>query len=119
MNVDLRDKPREFSVKKFTIKDYGKVHLGDDEMVSFVTKSGKEFDFVAKSWGFYATPSVNSRLKNEGFKTALVVNENNQLYIMAVEKEKIEEFLAYTKDGQNNTVLCWLDEWLLNNQGVK
>lgn len=112
MRIDIKNIPREFTVKKFTIKDYGKIYLDNDEMVSFKTKSGKEFDFAAKEWGFYATPSVNSRLKNEGFKTALVVNENNQLYVMSVEKEKLKEFYEYLKDEQDNRVLCWLDEWL-------
>ena len=112
MRTELREEPRVFGVKKFSIKDFGKVYLDDDEMLSFVTKSGKELDFTAKSWGFYATPSVNSRLKNQGFKTALVVNESNQLYIMAVEKEKLNEFFDYLKDEQDNRVLCWLDEWM-------
>lgn len=112
MRTDLKETPRIFEIKKFSIKDFGKIFLNDSEMVSFVTQSGKEFDFTAKSWGFYATPSVNSRLKNEGFKTALVVNENNQLYIMAVEKERMDAFFEYLKDEQENRILCWLDEWL-------
>ncbi len=113
MKTEIKGSPREFKVKKFTIKDFGKIHLDNDEMISFVTKSGKEYDFTAKSWGFYATPSVNSRLKNQGFKTALVLNENNQLYVMSVESEKMDEFCAYIKDGQDNRVICWLDEWMI------
>ncbi len=112
MRVELKEEPRVFNVKGYMVKDYGKIYLEDSEMVSFKTRSGKEFDFAAKEWGFYATPSVNSRLKDEGFKTALVANENNQLYVMSVEKEKLEEFFAYLKNRQNNRVLCWLDEWL-------
>lgn len=114
MRTELKENPREFQVKKFTIKDYGKVYLEDGEMVSFVTESGKEFDFTAKSWGFYVTPSVNSRLLKQGFKTALVTNESNQLYVMSVEKEKLEEFYTYLKDGQDNRVICWIDEWIQN-----
>lgn len=112
MRTDLKEEPRVFGVKGHSVKDYGKIYLDDGEMVSFVTKSGKEFDFAAKEWGFYATPSLNSRLKNEGFKTALVANENNQLYVMSVEKERLEEFFLYLKERQDNRVLCWLDEWL-------
>lgn len=118
MKLDIKETPREFKAKKFTIKDYGKIFLDSDEMVSFVTNGGKEFDFAAKSWGFYATPSVNARLKNQGFKTALVVNENNQLYIMAVEKDKLAEFFEYLKDEQDNRVLCWLDEWLPSAESI-
>ena len=110
MKVLIKNTPREFEVSNITLKDYGKIELQANEMISFKTLSGKEYDFVAKEWGFYATPSINSRLKNEGFKTALVVNENNQLYIMAVEKEKIEEFKKYLRDD-NQKLICWLDEW--------
>ena len=112
MKLDIKETPREFKVKKFVIKDYGKIYLEAGEMLSFVTQSGKEFDFTAKKWGFYATPSVNSRLKNQGFKTALVTNENNQLYVMVVEKDKLTDFLEYLKDEQNHSVVCWIDEWL-------
>lgn len=118
MKIDIKETPREFKAKKFTIRDYGKIFLDSDEMVSFVTKDGKEFDFTAKNWGFYATPSMNSRLTNQGFKTALVVNENNQLYIMAVEKDKLIEFFEYLKDEQDNRVLCWLDEWLPSRESI-
>jgi len=80
-------------------------------MISFQTKSNKEYDFVAKEWGFYATPSINGRLKKEGFKTALVMNEHKNIYVMAVEEDKIHLFEDYLeKDKQN--LICWLDEWL-------
>ena len=29
----------------------------------------KEYDFVKKNWGYYATPSINSRLKIFNFNT--------------------------------------------------
>ncbi|NOX15393.1 MAG: hypothetical protein GXP61_05135 [Epsilonproteobacteria bacterium] len=113
MNLDLKDEPRIFGVKGHEVKDFGKIYLDSDEMVSFKTKSNKEYDFTAKEWGFYASPSVNSRLKNEGFKTALVVNENNQIYIMVVEKDKIKEFKRYLKENQDNRIICWLDEFFM------
>ncbi|MCW8895338.1 hypothetical protein [Sulfurimonas sp.] len=111
MRLDLTDEPRHFGVKGHEIKDYGKIFLNHDEMVSFKSGSGKEYDFVAKEWGFYATPSINSRLIKEGFKTALVVNESNQLYIMAVEKDKLDIFKKYLKNNQDNKIICWLDEF--------
>ncbi len=112
MQTKFLDLPRIFSVKGFQIYDYGKIQLEPQEMVSFQTPSGRECDFTAASWGFYLGPSVNSRLKKEGFKVALVLNEANQLYVNAVETDKIEEFKAYLKTNQNNKILCWLDEWL-------
>lgn len=111
MKANLKDEPRVFSVKGHTIKDFGKIILGQNEMISFQTNSGKEFDFTAKEWGFYATPSLNSRLKNEGFKTALVVNESNQVYVMAVEKDKMDLFKSYLKENQDNRIICWLDQF--------
>jgi len=112
MKTKLKKEPRVFEVKGCKIKDYGKIYLENDEMVSFVTASGKECDFAAKDWGFYLGPSVNSRLKNEGFKVALVVNEKGQLYVHAVENEKIGDFKKYLKSYQMNRIICWLDEWM-------
>ena len=65
---------------------------------------------ASKSWGFYATPSINGRLKTEGFKVALVVNECNKIYLMVVEKDKNDEFANYLKTD-NQRLICWLDEW--------
>ena len=58
-------------------------------MISFCTDDGSEYDVVAKEWGFYATPSINARLIDQGFKTALVKNTKNRFYIMLVKKKII------------------------------
>ena len=86
METEFKATPRTFEVKGVTLKDCGKIKLDQDEMVSFVTPEGRECDFTAKSWGFYLGPSVNGRLKNEGFKTALTANPDGRLYILAVEE---------------------------------
>jgi hypothetical protein len=112
MKTKLKNSPRIFEVKRHKVKDYGKIYLDDGEMVSFVTKSGKECDFTAKDWGFYLGPSVNSRLKKEGFKTALVVNGQGQLYVHAVDVKKMKQFKKYLKTNQSNRIICWLDEWI-------
>lgn len=114
MKLDLKETPRKFTVgrnRRIEISDFGKISLATDEMISFVTASGKEYDVTAKSWGFYATPSLNGRLKNEGFKTALVKNIQGRYYIMLVENEpkKIAEFLDYLAVGPQELVE-WLDE---------
>ena len=111
MKIESKDKPRVFEVKGVKIKDYGKISLDDDEMVSFVTKSGRECDFSAKDWGFYLGPSLNSRLKKQGFKVALVLNEAGQIYVNAIEKDKIGLFEKYLKTNQDSKVICWLDEF--------
>ncbi len=110
MKLELNDKPREFVANDVTISDYGKVLLNSNEMVSFKTESSKEYDFVAKEWGYYATPSLNGRLINEGFKTALVVNEYNKAYVMVVDIDKMDIFYDYLKTDKQKLV-SWLDEW--------
>jgi len=115
LKLDLLDKARVFSVKGHEIKDLGKILLDRNELITFKTPSGKNFDFVAKEWGFYSTPSMNDRLKKEGFKTALVVNEIDQLFIMAVEEDKLDIFNEYLKNNQDNKVICWLDNFYNKN----
>ena len=111
MRIDAKNPPRRFAVGDGSIRiaDCGDITLGPDEQVSFVTRAGKRHDFAAKDWGFYATPSVNGRLKREGFKTALVRNPLGQVYVMVVDGARLEAFRAYCRD-QDQTVLEWLDE---------
>ena len=111
MKLNIRDAPRLFDVgigKNITISDYGDIYLSDDEQVTFVRKNSQRFDFVAKSWGYYVTPSINGRLKSEGFKVALVRNAQGRLYVMAVDASKMRLFEAYCKEEQQD-VVEWLD----------
>ena len=112
MKLNEENPPREFKVgldNQIVIKDCGTIHMKPDEQITFVTGDGKEYDVARKDWGFYATPSMNGRLKNFGFKTALVKNSHNKYYIMLVEKEKTIEFEKYLKK-ENNYFLRWLDD---------
>lgn len=112
MKIERKEPARKYFVgaePQVEISDCGNVHLEADEQLTFVTPSGKEFDFCAKSWGFYASPSINGRLASQGFKTALVENALGRVFLMAVEPEKMEDFLAYIKK-ESNRVLEWLDE---------
>ena len=112
MEIAEEKPPRKFRVgldKSVELSDCGKVYLKPDEQVTFVTRSGKEHDFCAKSWGFYATPSVNGRLKDQGFKTALVRNSMGRIYVMVVDQNKLEEFESYLRSDKNQLVQ-WLDE---------
>lgn len=104
--------PRRFRVgprNEIEISDFGRIRLEPDELVTFVTPSGREHDFSAKSWGFYATPSVNGRLRQQGFKTALVRNRQGRYYVMVVEADRIEEFHEYLR-AERQEVREWLDE---------
>ena len=82
--------------------------LAPDEQVTFKSDSGKEYDFARKSWGYYATPSVNGRLKGYGFKVAIVLNKlTGMKFVMAVEQEKEADFIQYCKE-ETLIVLEWL-----------
>jgi hypothetical protein len=110
MQIDIIDPPRVFKVKDKEKKDCARVYLESDEQVTFM-KGDKEFDFASTEWGFYATPSINGRVKDFGFKTAVVLNEQNRLYINIVEIEKVESFKKFIKN-KGATIVCWLDQWL-------
>lgn len=105
--------PRVFEVgfdeEKITIHDCGRVELEPNEQVTFTTPDGREYDVVRKSFGFYATPSMNGRLKRFGFKVALVKNRIGQFFVLLVEKDKEPLFFDYIKSDSQELV-CWLDE---------
>jgi hypothetical protein len=111
MKVKIKEKPRCFKVgnRGVEIQDHGKIYAEPEEMLSWVSSEGKEYDIVAKGWGYYATPSINGRLLNEGYKTALVKNSFGQYFIMLVDENKMDDFREYlTKEA--NEVVEWLDE---------
>ena len=75
MKIIEKNPPRLFTAGtegNSPISECREVYLDPDEQVIFATSSGKNYDFAARQWGFYATPSVNGRLAKEGFKTTLV-----------------------------------------------
>ena len=112
MKLNIKEPPREFKPSKnhdIIIKDYGEIILEKDEQVTFITSDKKEYDIVKKDWGFYATPSVNDRLKRQGYKTAYVKNKNGQRYIMLVEINKYEDFIKYINKTKQ-IIINWLDE---------
>jgi hypothetical protein len=117
MKIHTNNNPREFKVgldKSIILKDCADIELNSNEQVTFKTNAGAEYDVCRKEWGYYATPSMNDRLKHFGFKTALVKNVKGQLYIMIVEKDKVELFYQYL-DSEKNSVLQWFDEQALEN----
>jgi len=91
------------------MSDCGRLCLAPDEQVTFVTTAGKELDVAAKPWGFYATPSVNGRLVEQGFKTALVRNASERYYVLVVDDDRLPEFQEYI-ESEGMVVVEWLDE---------
>src|SRR5438105_15753607 len=73
----INDPPRAFQVgrtEKIWIRDCAHISLEPDEQVTFLTGEGAEYDVARKDWGFYATPSLNSRLARFGLRGVLVRN---------------------------------------------
>lgn len=107
------DPPRRFEVAgggvRLMLSDCGRVALEPDEQVTFTTEAGAEYDVVRKDWGFYATPSTNSRLRKFGLRAALVLSAFDKLFLVLVERGKEEVFLAYVA-ADKQRLLCWLDE---------
>ncbi len=109
MKLDIKEKPREFGVGAYILRDYGRVHFQDGEMVTLVSPSGRECDVTAMEWGFYLAPSLNARLRAQGFKVALVCNNQGKLFLNAVEVDKKDLFDRYLREQQSK-LICWLDE---------
>jgi len=110
VKLDIKDKPRKFGVGAHTIRDYGRVHFQGGEMVTLVSPSGRECDVTAMDWGFYLAPSLNVRLRAQGFKVALVCNNQGKLFLNAVETDKIKIFDEYLQENGNSRILYWLDD---------
>jgi hypothetical protein len=108
MRVDRIEPPREFRVKGLTLRHCADLELEPEEQVTLVTRSETEYDIVRKSWGYYATPSLNRRLVEHGLRAALTANADGKVALMLVEHGCEQEFDAYL-DDQQMRVVAWLD----------
>lgn len=111
MRIIKKKPPRKFKPSKnIIIKDCAKIYLNSNEQVTFLTKKKQEYDVCKKEWGFYATPSVNGRLKSYNFKTAIIQNiKTKKIYIFILEKGKEKKFYRYLKE-ENCKVIKWLSK---------
>jgi hypothetical protein len=108
MRVDRIEPPREFQVGGVTLRHCADVELEPEEQVTLVTSSETEYDIVRKSWGYYATPSLNRRLVEHGLRAALTANADGRVALMVVEHGCEQEFGTYL-DAQQMRVVAWLD----------
>ncbi len=112
MKINERKPPRIFQVgfdkEKIDIADCGSVDLSANEQLTFITPEGGEYDVARKNFGFYATPSLNGRLKRFNLRAALVKNRINQYFILLVETGKEALFHDYIEKDRQELV-CWLD----------
>ncbi len=105
------DPPRVFEVgfgETIEMKDCARLALEPDEQVTLTTEAGAEYDLARKSWGFYATPSLNGRLSGFGLRGVLVKNRIDRYFILLVERGKESLFEEYRQIEQLE-IVCWLD----------
>ena len=110
MKVATVSPARTFTVKGVTMEHVADIELAADELVTFKTQEGAEYDVTAKDWGYYATPSTNGRLRDFGYKTAVARSAaTGRIYVLLVERDKLSAFEDYCRE-QQLTVQVWLDE---------
>jgi hypothetical protein len=112
MKFEPNEPPRMFNVGKngeFTLSDCGRVSLDKDEQVTFVTASGTELDVVRKSWGYYATPSLNKRLRSFGLRSVIVKGATGNTYFLLLVEDGQEDNFAKYLDNTQMKIICWLD----------
>ncbi len=78
-------------------------------MITLVSPEKSNVDITKKNWGYYVTPSVNGRLLDEGFKTAVVKNTSGQIYVLVVHQDKMSLFKDYIKE-ENMMIIDWLSD---------
>jgi hypothetical protein len=111
MKVVVNDPPRTFGVGQddhIQLKDCAHIALDADEQITLTTDSGGEFDVVRKSWGFYATPSLNRRLPSFGLRPVLLKSPGDIYYVLLVEQGKEAEFDEYVVK-EKQVIVAWLD----------
>ena len=108
MKVYKRIKPRKFLVSKknnIILKDGGKIFLNENENLTITCKEQKDFEICRKEWGYYATPSLNFRLKKKGLK-AVLVKQKLKYFILLVDVRKRKKFKDYIKI-ENYKIIKW------------
>lgn len=112
MKLKRNDPPRIFKVgsdHKIQIKDCAHIELEPNEQITLFTENGAEFDVARKEWGYYATPSLNGRLKKHGLRAVLVKSPASLFYVWLVEKGKEAGFQDYL-NREGHVIISWLDD---------
>ena len=112
MKYSVINPPRAFSVgadKSIKLSDCMHIELDSDEQVTFCNET-TEYDVVKKSWGFYATPSINGRLIRHNLLTALLRNPRSEMcFICLVKNDQVNDYQRYiTNEGLEH--ICWLSD---------
>lgn len=84
------------------------VELDADEQITFRAATGSAYDVVRKSWGYYATPSLNRRLPDHRLHAMLCAGSDGRTSLLLVERDERAAFEAYLAD-QGMVVTAPLD----------
>lgn len=112
MEVEVKDPPRKFEARVGAgvfVSDCARIGLSSNELITLTTEQGAEVDVVRKSWGFYVTSSMNSRLRKFGLQTYLVKNNLGKHYVLLAEDGSEKEFRDYLK-SEHMIIVCRLDD---------
>ncbi len=112
MKTSFLDPPRRFDADgtgRFVIADAGSIELAADEQITFTASSGSEYEVVRKDWGYYATPSLNSRLPAKGLRPVLTCNNGGRFFVCLVEGGAEPQFADYMQRA-GMKALVWLDD---------
>ena len=100
MKIKKRNRIFEAGITKIKIKDCGLIQLKNNNQITF--KSGKsEYDVCKKDWGYYATSSINGRLKKFRFRTFIISNDQKKIFIFLVHNNRMKLFKNYLKKEKN------------------
>lgn len=111
MKIEPKSPPRVYEVGRGAVvrmKDCGSARLEPDEQLTFLTEAGAEYDLARKSWGFYATPSLNARLLQFGLHAVLVKNKIGRYFVLLLEQGKQADFDEYVR-LEELEIIAWLD----------
>lgn len=117
MRVERVEPPREFEVglRGGVLTHAANLELAPDEIVTLVTPSGTQLDITRKEWGYYATSSLNGRLREHGLRAALAVGmpragePAERMYLLLVEEGREQAFDSYL-EAEGMRVAAWLDD---------
>ncbi len=105
---------RSFSPgKDISLFDCGTLNLSVDEQITIVDDNGFKSDLTCKEWGYYLANSINYRITEQGYKTALFssnLQSPPSLYVCLVNEAKIDQFMIYL-DKVEARLIMWLDEF--------
>ena len=101
MEIKETNPKRKFNCgNNVTLTHVADIVLDNDELITFKSKENREYDFVCKEWGYYVTPSINKRLKINGYRAALMENKYGDNFIVIVEVDKIRLWENYNEEEE-------------------